>query len=121
MQLCRILSTLIVNLPEGRIDFSAGASSHSPKKYIITGTMKMSDEISLIVNGTAVTLPAGATVAVAMAIAGQPCRTSVIGEPRGPLCGMGICFECRVSINGKLHGRSCQILCEPGMDVRTSE
>ena len=57
--------------------------------------------VVLTVNGASVAVPRGATVAVAVAIAGQPCRTSVRGEPRGPLCGMGICFECRVSINGK--------------------
>jgi len=78
-----------------------------------------SGTVTLSVNGSPVAVPAGATVAVAMAIAGQACRTSVSGEPRGPLCGMGICFECRVSINGTPHCRSCQILCEPGMEVRT--
>lgn len=78
-----------------------------------------SGAVTLIVNGSTVAVPAGATVAVAVAIAGQACRTSVSGEPRGPLCGMGICFECRVSINGTPHCRSCQILCEPGMEVKT--
>jgi D-hydroxyproline dehydrogenase subunit gamma len=77
--------------------------------------------MTLSVNGSPVTVLAGATVAVAVTIAGQACRTSVSGEPRGPLCGMGICFECRVSINGTLHYRSCQIVCEPGMEVKTDE
>ena len=81
----------------------------------------MSSPIVLTVNGVSVAVSRGATVAVAVAIAGQPCRTSVRGERRGPLCGMGICFECRVSINGKPHCRSCQIVCETGMDVRTDE
>ena len=80
----------------------------------------MHRQIALTVNGAAVTVPAGATVAVAMTIAGQSCRTSVTGEPRGPLCRMGICFECRAVINGVPHCRSCQILCEPGMEVRTN-
>ena len=53
----------------------------------------------------------GATVAVAMTIAHAAFRRSVSGEPRGPLCGMGICFECRVAIDGIPHCRSCQILC----------
>ena len=75
--------------------------------------------LTLTVNGSPVAVPAGATVAVAVAIAGQACRTSVSGEPRGALCGMGICFECRVSINGTRHCRSCQTLCEPGMEVKT--
>lgn len=81
----------------------------------------MSDAIALTVNGTAISVPTGATVAVAMTMAGAACRTSVTGEPRSVLCGMGICFECRVTINGRPHCRSCQILCEAGMDVRTNE
>jgi D-hydroxyproline dehydrogenase subunit gamma len=81
----------------------------------------MPNEITVRVNGADVAVPEGATVAVAISIAGVPCRASVSGEPRGPLCGMGICFECRATINGRAHCRSCQILCEPGMDVRTDE
>lgn len=80
----------------------------------------MHSQIEVTVNGASVTVPEGATVAVAMTIAGQACRTSVTGEPRGPLCGMGICFECRVVINGIPHCKSCQVLCEPGMEVNTN-
>jgi sarcosine oxidase subunit alpha len=75
--------------------------------------------VTLSVNGSRVSVPFGATVAVAVAMTGKACRMSVSGEARGPLCGMGICFECRVSINGKRHCRSCQIVCEPGMEVET--
>jgi len=46
-------------------------------------------------------------------------RRSVSGELRGPLCGMGICMECRVTLNGHPHERSCQTLCAPGMEVVT--
>ena len=81
----------------------------------------MSESISLTVNGKQVTVPADATVAVAIAFAGAACRKSVTGELRGPLCGMGICFECRAVINGTPHSRSCQILCASGMEVRTDE
>jgi sarcosine oxidase subunit alpha len=77
--------------------------------------------VTLTVNGSTVAVPSGATVAVALMMAGQACRKSVSGEARGPLCGMGICFECRVSINGVPHCRSCQILCEAGMEVETDE
>ena len=81
----------------------------------------MPDQVTLNVNGAPVVVPSGATVAVAMVLAGQACRISVSGERRGPLCGMGICFECRVTINGCPHSRGCQIRCEPGMEVRTNE
>ncbi len=83
--------------------------------------MPMSRAITLKVNGNRITVPSGSTVAVAMILAGQPCRTSVTGEPRGVLCGMGICFECRVVINENLHSRSCQILCEEGMSVTSQD
>jgi len=81
----------------------------------------MSSEFTVRVNGRPVAVAQGATVAVAMMIAGEPCRISVIGEPRGPLCGMGICFECRAVVNDVPHCRSCQILCEPEMDIKTDE
>jgi D-hydroxyproline dehydrogenase subunit gamma len=79
------------------------------------------DQVTVLVNGAPVEVPRGATVGVAVMLAGQACRKSVTGEPRGPLCGMGICFECRVVIDGTPHCKSCQILCAPGMKVRTDE
>jgi len=81
----------------------------------------VSNELTVRVNGRQVSISVGATVAAAMMIAGQPCRTSVTGEPRGPLCGMGICYECRAVVNGIPHSRTCQMLCEPEMDIRSDE
>jgi len=78
--------------------------------------------LKLTVNGKPVEAPAGSMVSAAVALAGGWIyRRSAGGEPRGPLCGMGICFECRVTIGGRPHQRSCQIPCAPGMDVRTEE
>lgn len=74
--------------------------------------------VEVVVNGARVSVPAGAMVSTAVAMAGVTAyRRSVSGEPRGPLCGMGICFECRVEVNGVAHVRSCQTLCEAGMVV----
>ena len=82
----------------------------------------MLELITLKVNEAPVSMPAGSTVAAAVLQAGLGTfRRSVTGEARGPLCGMGICFECRVTVNGVAHVRSCQTLCENGMDVRTDE
>jgi hypothetical protein len=83
--------------------------------------MRMSDQITVTLNGVPVAVARGTTVAVVMMIAGQACRTSVNRELRGPLCGMGICFECRVAMHGQRNRLSCQILCEEGMEVRTDE
>jgi sarcosine oxidase subunit alpha len=43
----------------------------------------------------------------------------VLGEPRAALCGMGICFECRVTIDGRTHQRGCMTIVVEGMDVAT--
>lgn len=73
------------------------------------------------VNGTRLTVPDDVTVAVAVLTAGEMVfRHSVSGEPRAPLCGMGVCFECRVTINGTAHARSCQIPVKPAMDIHTT-
>lgn len=80
----------------------------------------MADQVTLSVNGKPITVAAGAMVSTAVALAGAALfRRSVTGEPRAPLCGMGICFECRVTIDGREHCRSCQIACAEGMEVRT--
>jgi sarcosine oxidase subunit alpha len=80
----------------------------------------MPDLITVQINGIPVNVAAGSMVSAAVALAGEAAfRVSVSGEPRGPLCGMGICFECRVTIDGRAHQRACQILCQPGMQVWT--
>jgi len=80
----------------------------------------VSERITIIVDGRMVNTEAGTSVAAAMMNAGiRAFRWSVCGEPRGPLCGMGVCMECRVTINGEPHCRSCQTLCEDGMEVQT--
>jgi predicted molibdopterin-dependent oxidoreductase YjgC len=85
------------------------------KSEIRNGSM-----VTLTVDGVPVTMPVGSMVAAAILKSGKYAfRRSATGEPRGPLCGMGICFECRVTIDGEAHCRSCQTLCENGMDVRT--
>lgn len=80
----------------------------------------MPEMITVEVDGKPVRVAAGDMVSSAVAIAGAAAfRVSVRGEPRGPLCGMGICFECRVTIDGRPHRRACQTVCRPGMQVWT--
>ena len=82
----------------------------------------MSDRITVSVNGRPVSVPDGSTASVAITAAGKSSfRQSPTGQMRGPLCGMGICFECRVTIDGSLHQRSCQTVCRPGMEIQTDE
>lgn len=72
----------------------------------------------VFIEGQRFTATESMTVAAAVLSAGYSAfRRSVTGEPRGPLCGMGICYECRVTIDGQPHARSCQILCRDGMVI----
>ena len=64
----------------------------------------------------------GTTVAAAILNAGvKGFRTSVTGQSRGPICGMGVCFECRVTIDSVEHQRSCNVIAADGMEVVTGE
>jgi sarcosine oxidase subunit alpha len=77
---------------------------------------------SIFVDGRALDADATMTVAAALWNAGvHRLRTSVTGQPRGPLCAMGICFECRVTINGVAHRRACLEPCSPEMRIVTHE
>lgn len=77
---------------------------------------------TLKLNGDEIEFTDGTTVAVAILSSGiDNLRSSISGEPRGPLCGMGICFECRVTINGEKHQTSCMRLVEEGMEIVTGE
>lgn len=83
----------------------------------------MSDAVSLTIDGQSIDVPAGSSVVAAICAAaggaGGVTRRSVTGALRGPLCGMGICEECRVTIDGVAHRLACQTLCAEGMTVLT--
>ncbi len=78
----------------------------------------MPERITLHINGQALTVAAGTSVAAAIALTASPItRISVRGAPRAPLCGMGVCQECRVTIDGRAHQLACQTLCATGMQI----
>ncbi len=72
-------------------------------------------------NGVQVELDEPMSVAAALMNLGLTARKSVSGEMRGPLCAIGICFECRVKVDGVLHVRGCQVMVREGMEVWTDE
>jgi sarcosine oxidase subunit alpha len=80
---------------------------------------ELSGNFSISLDGRRVEVVAGTTVAAAILQAGCASRISVRGEPRQPLCGMGVCYECRAQIDGREQQRTCQILCRSGMQVVT--
>jgi succinate dehydrogenase/fumarate reductase-like Fe-S protein len=82
----------------------------------------MPEPVRFLVDGTPAEAEAGTTLLAALWNAGrQALRSSVSGERRGALCAMGICFECRVTIDGRPGRRACLEIVSPGLDVRTGE
>jgi D-hydroxyproline dehydrogenase subunit gamma len=80
----------------------------------------MSAWLVIRVNGLPLEVAADATLAAALLNADQfALRTSVTGAPRGPLCGMGTCFECRFTVDGVAHRRACLEPVVAGMEVWT--
>jgi thioredoxin reductase/bacterioferritin-associated ferredoxin len=75
--------------------------------------------VSFTFNERTIECDAGVSVAAALASAGEfHLRTMGEGDRRGVFCGMGVCQECRVNIDG-LHGvRACMTSVRPGMKIR---
>jgi predicted molibdopterin-dependent oxidoreductase YjgC len=78
-------------------------------------------KITISVDGKSVSANATDSVAAAMLAAGiGTCRTTpVSGQPRGPYCMMGVCFECLVIIDGKGSRQGCMTRVRAGMRVET--
>jgi aerobic-type carbon monoxide dehydrogenase small subunit (CoxS/CutS family) len=68
------------------------------------------------VNGKVVAAYPGETIAtILMAEGFQDFRhTALSGEPRGMFCGMGLCFDCLVTVNGESNIRACITVAQPG-------
>jgi aerobic-type carbon monoxide dehydrogenase small subunit (CoxS/CutS family) len=65
-------------------------------------------EITVILNGKKVRAFTGETAAaVLIAEDLSAMRTTIDGEPRGLFCGMGVCFDCLVVVNGIPNTRAC--------------
>lgn len=66
---------------------------------------------------------AGQSVGAALVAAGVKSwrTTRSAGRPRGVFCGIGICFDCLIIVDGVPNRRACLVLAAPGMVVRSQE
>jgi predicted molibdopterin-dependent oxidoreductase YjgC len=73
----------------------------------------------ILVDGAPVVAYEGETIATALLGSGQIAfrRTAKRGAPRGLFCGMGVCFDCLVTVDGVPNVRSCVTPARPGMRV----
>jgi len=73
---------------------------------------------SVDVDGRAIAAHDGQTIAAALMAAGRRVfRHTHTGQPRGLYCGMGVCFECAVTVDGVAGQRACVTRVRPGMRI----
>jgi aerobic-type carbon monoxide dehydrogenase small subunit (CoxS/CutS family) len=77
--------------------------------------------LSFYFDGEPIAAFEGETIAAALLAAGRRVlrTTAVTGTPRGVFCGMGVCFDCLVVVDGEPSRRACMIFAKDGMRVET--
>ena len=80
--------------------------------------LKRGRRIVFFVNGRSTKAHMGETIHAALIAAGyRQFRNSKTHEPRGVFCGMGVCYECLVTVNKGSAQRACVTVVEEGMEV----
>lgn len=74
-------------------------------------------------DGRAIEALPGQTVAAALWSAGVTSwrTTRSGGSPRGVFCGIGVCFDCLVTVNGRPNQRACLVPARSGDVILTQE
>jgi sarcosine oxidase subunit alpha len=82
-------------------------------------SFKRGAKLQIRVNGRPHTAYAGESVHAALLAAGYRVlrKTAKAHQPRGLFCGMGVCYDCLVTIDGVPHQRACMTLVEAGMEI----
>lgn len=86
------------------------------------GIVPVGERITIRFGGKTIETMTGQTVLSAMVAAGQmACRTTGGGARRGMFCGMGVCQDCLVDIDGLRNQRACMTPVRAGMVVTPAE
>jgi hypothetical protein len=77
----------------------------------------MTDPLTLTLDGVPVTAAPGQSVGAALTDAGVRSwrATRHGGRPRGLFCGIGICFDCLLTVDGRPNQRACLVPARDGM------
>lgn len=77
--------------------------------------------VTFSINGEDVSAPPGVTIGSVLHQRNAAMRSSPGRDaPRGIYCGMGVCFECTVSVDGQMM-RACITAVREGVQVETSQ
>ena len=79
---------------------------------------RQGDPVRILFDGAALEGAAGETLAATLMAAGRLDVSRAKGDaPRGLFCGMGVCHDCLVTIDGRPSQRACMVKVSPGMLV----
>lgn len=85
------------------------------------GSLETRQPLSIEVDGEPVQAFAGETVATVLLAQGRRAfRHTEQGTPRGLFCGMGVCFDCLVMVDGVENVRACLTPVADGMVIATA-
>ncbi|GGU13563.1 (2Fe-2S)-binding protein [Nocardioides albus] len=81
----------------------------------------MTDQVNLTFDGVTITAAAGQSVGAALTDAGiRSWRSTRRGDrPRGLFCGIGVCFDCLVTVDGRPNQRACLVPVRDGMRLES--
>ncbi len=79
--------------------------------------------VAIVLDGRRIPARPGATVGAALTEAGVRSwrSTRLGGRPRGLFCGIGVCFDCLVTVEGRPNQRACLVPARDGLVVSTQE
>ena len=83
----------------------------------------MSAEVSFSFDGRPVPFLPGQSVGAALTAVGVTSwrTTRGAGEPRGLFCGIGVCYDCLLSVDGVRSQRACVTEAQDGQDIRSDD
>jgi D-hydroxyproline dehydrogenase subunit gamma len=81
--------------------------------------LKRGPKVTVLIDEQPVTAYLGETVAAVLLAEGSiAMRVTPHGAPRGLFCGMGVCFDCLVVVDGIPNTRACMTWVCDGMQIR---
>ena len=85
--------------------------------------VRRGDSFEIEVDGIPAAAYQGETVASVMLASGSRAlrNTRKEGKPRGLFCGIGVCYDCLVVVDGRASVRACMTRAVPGMKVQTQQ
>ena len=81
------------------------------------------EKITILVNERPLVAFAGESVHAVLLAAGYRTlrKTAKMNQPRGIFCGMGVCYDCLVTIDGVPNQRACMTPVQDRMEIRIDE